>query len=415
MLRYRAMSTSIVVLCFLAILPLGVRADLPPEVQGKSLQQAPLEAPAAQAPPSGIVSPLGQQTLESIADACILEGRPTDNFGTTGDMLVGYDESGSPPYLKTARSLVLFDTSVIPGNITINSATLRLYLVNSWDYPDRVRTVTTYRVPSNWSETGITWNNAPQPAEAYGEDDVRHADFRWYEFDVTDLVRAWHGGTYANHGIMIRAPEVSGTDSSRRGFSTREGQYPPQLVVQYDTVTPTATSSPSPTSTPTLAYTATPTPACLWLPFIAKNWLSAPVPTPTATTTPAATYTPTPTATSEPGIIQFTGTTNQGKVVDFDVKPDFSAVTRFRIGFKVVCPGVTAEGTVQLGNPAGWPITDRRFEIRSSAGGGVEDVYTGEFDAAFSSAQGTWLRWLVTPYPSPQPVCSGTGTWTASR
>ena len=269
---------------------------------------------------------------------------------------------------------------------------------------------------SSWSETILTLNNAPQPAEAYGEDDVRYGDFRWYEFDVTDLVSAWQGGTYANHGIMVRAPEVSGTDSSRRGFSTREGQYPPQLVVQYDTVTPTATSSPTPTNTPTLAYTATPTPVFLWLPFLAKNWRSAPVPTPTITVTPSATYTPTPTVTSEPGPIQFTGTTNQGKVVDFDVKPDFSAVTRFRIGFKVVCPGVTSEGTVQLANPAGWTITDRRFEIRSSAaGGGVEDVYTGEFDAVFSSAQGTWLKWIVTPYPSPQPVCSGAGTWTASR
>jgi len=259
MLRYRAKATAIVVLCLLATFPLGVGADLPQEMQGKSLQQAPLATTAAQAPPSGIVSPLGQQTLESIADACILEGRPTDNFGTTGDMWVGYDEDGSPPYKKTARSFVLFNISEIPGNATINSATLRLYLVNSWDYPDRVRTVTTYRVPSSWSETILTWNNAPQPAEAYGEDDVRHGDFRWYEFDVTALVSAWHGGTYANHGIMVRAPEVSGTDSSRRGFSAREGQYPPQLVVEYDTVTPTATP------------TATPTSACLWLPFISKN------------------------------------------------------------------------------------------------------------------------------------------------
>jgi len=396
MLRYRAKTTTIVVLCFLAILPLGVRADPPPEMQVKSLQQAPLEVTAAQAPPSNIVSPLGQQTFESIADACILEGRPTTNFGETADMWVGYDESGSPPYAEAARSFVLFDISEIPGNATINSATLRLYLVNSWDYPNRFRTVTTYRVPSGWLETGITWNNAPQPAEAYGEDEVeviQDGIGGWYEFDVMELVSAWHGGTYANHGIMVRAPEVSGDDSSRRGFSAREGESPPQLVVQYDTVTPTAT--------PSSAY--------LWLPFIAKGWLSAPIPTPTATVIPAATNTPTPTATSEPGIIQFTGTTNQGKVVDFDVKSDFSAVTRFRIVYIAVCPGGTWQETVELAYNAGWPpITDRRFEIRSSAGGGVEDVFTGEFDSAFSTAQGTWLAF-------PLPNCSGAGTWTAWR
>jgi len=247
MQRYGATLTGIVLLCSLAILPLGVRADLPPETRGKSLQQAPLEAPAVRDPAAGSVSVLEQRTLEPIADTYVLEGRPTENFGTNTDMWVGYDEYGTP-YRKTARSFVRFDTSTIPGNATINSATLRLYLVNSWDFPARVRTVTTYRVPGSWSETGLTWNNAPQPAEAYGEDDVRYGDFRWHEFDVTGLVSAWHGSTYANHGIMVRAPEVSGYDSSRRGFSTREGQYPPQLVVEYATLS-----------------------MCLWLPFIAKN------------------------------------------------------------------------------------------------------------------------------------------------
>ena len=250
MLRYRTMATTIVILCFLVILSLGVGADPPPGMQVESLQQAPLAA-TAPAAPSGSVSLLGQRTFESIADACVLEGFPTTNVGETADMWVGYDEYGDPPYVKTARSFALFDISVISGNVTINSATLRLFLVNSWDYKDRVRTVTTYRVPSSWSEDGITWNSAPQPAESYGEDDVQAGNWRWYEFDVTDLVSAWHGGTYANHGIMVRAPEVSGTDSSRRGFSTREGTHTPQLVVEYHTVAPAS--------------------AHLWLPFIAKN------------------------------------------------------------------------------------------------------------------------------------------------
>lgn len=286
MLRYRAMVTASLVLCLLVVLSLGVSADLPPEMpglpstqslslqdylasssgsEGKSLQQAPVgaetplgiqdllaslssspvkalkRAPVMAEPSedreSGAVRVLGQQTLPSIADACILQGRATQNFGIATDMWVGYDEYQAP-YPKTARSFVRFDIAALPPTIAINSATLRLYLVNSWDFPNKVRTVTTYRVPSAWSETSLTWNNAPQPAEAYGQDSVRHLSWGWYEFDVTDLVRAWGAGTYPEHGIMVRAPEVSGYDSSRRGFSTREGPFTPQLVVQYTVLTP---------------------------------------------------------------------------------------------------------------------------------------------------------------------------------
>ena len=163
-----------------------------------------------------------------------------------------------------------------------------------------------------------------------------------------------------------------------------------------------------------LQVTITPT-VFNYLPFIAKNWPPTPTPTPTATATPTATCTPTPTATSTPVPIQFVGTTNQDKAVDFDVKSDFSAVTRFRIEYKVVCPGVTMEGWTEYGWPAGLPIVDRQFEIRSSPGGGVEDVFTGEFDPDFSTAQGTWLKWLIVYIPYPDPVCSNEGTWSASR
>jgi len=54
-------------------------------------------------------------------------------------------------------------------------------------------------------------------------------------------------GTKANYGIMVRGPEQSGPDSSWRGFSTKEGPHPPQLVIKY---TGSAVSAaPTPTAT----------------------------------------------------------------------------------------------------------------------------------------------------------------------
>jgi len=171
-------------------------------------------------------------TLYSVADACVMEGRPTYNFGSTSDMWVGYDDYLEPDG-RIVRSLVRFDLSSIPAGATINSATLRLYLVGSWDYPGKTRTITTYRTGSSWSESSVTWNNKPSYAEAYGSAGVTHGSGVWYSFDVTNLVRGWVNGTWPNYGIMLRGPEWSGSDSSWKSFATRESSYDPQLVITY--------------------------------------------------------------------------------------------------------------------------------------------------------------------------------------
>ena len=147
-----------------------------------------------------------------------------------------------------------------------------------------------------------------------------------------------------------------------------------------------------------------------WLPLV-----NGPIPpTPTPTSTPTSTSTPTPTPTPTVEVIRFAGTTNQGEDIDFDVALDFSGVIRFKIAYQLSCPGVSQTGWTEMTKSAGWPITDRRFEIRSSHFG-KDDVFTGEFDLTFSSAQGDWEKWLILYYPVPGPVCSNSGTWTASR
>jgi hypothetical protein len=69
--------------------------------------------------------------------------------------------------------------------------------------------------------------------EAYGATGVTHGAWGWYSFDVTNLVRGWINGTLPNYGVMLRGPEWSGSDSSWKAFSTREGPYPPQLIITY--------------------------------------------------------------------------------------------------------------------------------------------------------------------------------------
>jgi len=119
----------------------------------KAWPPAPTPTPTPTATP--IPSP-HQVTLTSIADSCVLEGYPDSNVGDAGDMWAGYDDYLDPDG-KIVRSLVRFDLPSLPSGAQINSATLRLYLVSSWDYPNRYRTITTYRIGSDWAEMTVTW------------------------------------------------------------------------------------------------------------------------------------------------------------------------------------------------------------------------------------------------------------------
>jgi uncharacterized repeat protein (TIGR01451 family) len=176
-------------------------------------------------------------TLQSIADAFVLQGYPTENLGNPGsrfeDMWAGYDDYYEPDG-KIARSFVQFDLSQIPAHTPIAHATLHLHLTASYDFPDQSRTITIYRLSSAWSEASVTWNGTPGIAEAYGSATVTHGDRRWYDFDVTGLVQGWVNGTWPNYGLAIRGPEHSGADSSWRSFDTREQPgYVPNITITY--------------------------------------------------------------------------------------------------------------------------------------------------------------------------------------
>jgi len=175
-------------------------------------------------------------TLGATADAMVLEGYSSKNYGDKGYMWAGYDMHEDPDG-KIARSLVEFDIRSISRDRHIAEATLRIRLVSSWDYPDTSRTIRTYCITSTWSENGVTWDNQPGYGESYGSRSIVHGAWGWYEFDVTDLVEAWRDEPDTNHGIMLRGPEEE-VPGGWRGFGTRESLYTPQLIIEYEVLVP---------------------------------------------------------------------------------------------------------------------------------------------------------------------------------
>jgi len=185
-----------------------------------------------------------RQTVELYpdADATVLQGQPSDNWGGLSTMRVGYDRSGCSDSVdgKIARSILRFDLSSIPTGASVIDTKLHLNFVTSCYYSghSQRRTVTVYRAASSWSESTVTWNNKPGYAEAYDSASVgvTSSTLGWYSFDVTNLVRAWMAGIYSNYGIMVRGPETSGSEFVRFEITASEASgtwIDPYLEVTY--------------------------------------------------------------------------------------------------------------------------------------------------------------------------------------
>ncbi len=213
--------------------PFRRRASLPLIIRPGA--SAPTPTPTRTSTPTRTATPAPTTvTLTSIADTCVMEGYPTQNFGTTADMWVGYDDHLDPDG-KIVRSQVRFNLAGIPAGAAVQSAKLRIYLIGSWEFPGWIDRVTAYQAAQSWTETGSTWNSKPAMGSAYGVVDVPpySSPGGWYELDVTALVQGWVNGSIPNYGIILRGDETPGDTSSWRSFSTREGPFPPQLVVRY--------------------------------------------------------------------------------------------------------------------------------------------------------------------------------------
>jgi hypothetical protein len=117
--------------------------------------------------------------------------------------------------LNAYRSYLKFVVTGLAGRAT--SAKLRLWVTNPSSAGGSV-----YRVSNSWSETGITWNNAPgvgtSPRLALlGTTTVG----RWVEVNVTSAITG--NGTFSFR--------ISVGNSNQAEYATRESTHDPVLVI----------------------------------------------------------------------------------------------------------------------------------------------------------------------------------------
>jgi hypothetical protein len=158
--------------------------------------------------------------LAPSADAHVQSGGPASNYGTADHLRAKSDST-------TYRGYLRFD---VPGFVTdVRRATLRLRVTDASPSGGAVFAVSNAYAGTStpWTETGLTWSNAPALAGAALASAGSAATGAWIEFDVTAAV--------AGPGALPLALQSLSDDSVR--YSSREGADPPQLVLELEPAT----------------------------------------------------------------------------------------------------------------------------------------------------------------------------------
>jgi hypothetical protein len=98
-----------------------------------------------------------------------------------------------------------------------------------------------YTTTTGWVENTITWANRPARGSSALDTIQELSSNTWVEYDVTAAVQG--NGSYA---FVLAALSDDGVD-----LSSREGSFPPQLLVTVGSGGPTATATATPTRTAT--------------------------------------------------------------------------------------------------------------------------------------------------------------------
>ncbi|MDF2652412.1 MAG: hypothetical protein K0Q73_8217, partial [Paenibacillus sp.] len=165
-------------------------------------------------PTEGIIAPTADSFVRNGASG-------NDNYGTIPYLYIKNDASG---YAR--KAYIKFDTSLLPGS-GFDFAKLRLYVTTADGYAQR--TVSVYATSSDWTESGIKWNNGPASASLVGQIPVPNGSLgSWVILDLTDYMLA-----HRNDGFVsfVLTNDQSGSTPSNIQFGSKESANGPQLIV----------------------------------------------------------------------------------------------------------------------------------------------------------------------------------------
>lgn len=195
---------------------------------------------------SSVVTATVTASLAALADALVRNDTPSSNYGSDSSLEV-----------RTAVSNDCRDAYFrFPLEGLTNIASARLRLFAGLDTAGSVAAAA-YCVSNNaWPEGTITWYNKPDRGPALSTNIVSGMNPAWYEFDVTEFVRAQSAAGKSAVSFALHAPTNA---SPIIQINSREAMdHPPALVLSI-TNGPPSVSLVYPTDGTTLLLPATPT------------------------------------------------------------------------------------------------------------------------------------------------------------
>lgn len=204
---------------------------------------------------------------------------PDASYAGTRDVIIANDEENIPPdqnlghtdHLETfygdsehRRSLMYWDLSALPSDITVAAATVELYRYDG-DASNPMQ-VALYRVTQEWAEGsgdfspspgGATWITATagtvwtSPGGEYNTTALDQTTIptsigaAWIRLDATSAVQAWVDGSADNYGLLLRPLSGSSTYHYYHSREAITATLRPRLVVTYTSGTALALTAPA--------------------------------------------------------------------------------------------------------------------------------------------------------------------------
>ncbi|WP_285749810.1 DNRLRE domain-containing protein [Lentzea sp. NBRC 105346] len=176
-----------------------------------------------------------QPTPTTGQDVQIWSDTPDRNDGSSYQLSVGTDNLGK------ARTLIKFDTSVVPAGTALTSAKLRLYYDSELYEGANNNVHEVRRVTQGWSEDTATWNSINGAfAEAALSTATKQAGVAnvWHEWDVRNIAQSWVSGSASNFGFMVKSTDETlgrgGAIYQAAEFAYNgETENTPKLVLTY--------------------------------------------------------------------------------------------------------------------------------------------------------------------------------------
>jgi hypothetical protein len=182
-----------------------------------------------------VLQPNELQSKDAKAYSFVSDLNLQSNIGVVG--------SGAAPH--SFKSLIQFDLTAIPYTATeISLATLAIYCSVISPIPDANSVpipgsgpgnVSLFPVTGSWTEAGVTWANFPTYQATAADSEMISTAGQWYTFDITDVVKTWSAGSFANNGLAIimdsEFGQVTLLDSDGLTGATPNPALAPRLTV----------------------------------------------------------------------------------------------------------------------------------------------------------------------------------------